>query len=123
MQDGEPHLAGTAKRPRLHLSAATAAAAGVEEGDLVTVSSDRGSLALPLVLADMPDEVVWVPTNAPGYPVRERLAAGAGAIVGVSRAQVTEAAPAPDASTAGTTATSTTATSTTAAATTATGGA
>ena len=101
MQDGEPHLAGTAKRPRLHLSAATAAAVGVEEGDLVTVSSERGSLVLPLVLADMPDEVVWVPTNAPGYPVRERLAAGAGAIVGVSRAQVTEAAPAPDASTAG----------------------
>ena len=123
MQDGEPHLAGTAKRARLHLSAATAAAAGVEEGDLVTVSSDRGSLVLPLVLADMPDEVVWVPTNAPGYPVRERLAAGAGTIVGVARAQVTEAAPAPDASTAGTTAAATSAAATSAAATSATGGA
>ena len=29
MQDGEPHLAGTRKLPRLHLSAATAAAIGV----------------------------------------------------------------------------------------------
>jgi NADH-quinone oxidoreductase subunit G len=47
---------------------------------------------LPLELADMPDSVVWVPTNAPGYPVRERLAAGSGAVVRVSRAQVTEAA-------------------------------
>ena len=90
MQDGEPHLAGTARKPCLRLSPATAAEVGAAEGELVTVGSERGSLVLPLVLADMPDRVVWVPTNAPGHPVRERLAAGSGAIVGVSRAQVTE---------------------------------
>ena len=91
MQDGEPHLAGTAKKPRLHLSPGTAAAVGAAEGELVTVSSERGSLVLPLVLADMPDSVVWVPSNAPGYPVRERLAAGSGIVVRVSRAPVTAA--------------------------------
>ena len=37
MQDGEPHLAGTRKLPRLHLSEATAAAIGAGAGDLVTV--------------------------------------------------------------------------------------
>jgi NADH-quinone oxidoreductase subunit G len=91
MQDGEPHLAGTARTPCLQLSPATAAEVGAAEGELVTVSSERGSLVLPLVLADMPDRVAWVPTNAPGYPVRERLAAGSGAVVRLSRAQVPEA--------------------------------
>ncbi len=38
------------------LSAATAAEAGVADGDLVTVATDRGSVTLPLeVVADMPD--------------------------------------------------------------------
>ena len=72
LQDGEPHLAGTARRPRLHLSAATAAALGASEGDAVTVSTDRGSLTLPLVVADLPDGVVWVPTRTADAAVRAR---------------------------------------------------
>src|SRR5699024_1322875 len=42
MQDGEPHLAGTARAPVARLSSATAQEIGVAEGEPVTVSTDRG---------------------------------------------------------------------------------
>ena len=84
LQDGEPHLAGTARRPRLHLSAANAAALHADEGDPVTVSTDRGSLTLPLAIADLPDDVVWVPTRTAGAAVRTDLAAQHGDAVSVS---------------------------------------
>ena len=85
LQDGEPHLAGTAKQARLHISAATAAEIGVAQGDLVTVSTDRGSIGLPLVLADLPDRVVWLPTRSPDAAVRRDLAAGPGDVVRLSK--------------------------------------
>jgi NADH-quinone oxidoreductase subunit G len=85
LQDGEPHLAGTAKKPRLHLSAATAAALGVADGAPVTVSTDRGSLTLPLVVADLPDDVVWVPTRTRDAHVRTDLAAAHGSVVQLAR--------------------------------------
>jgi NADH-quinone oxidoreductase subunit G len=85
LQDGEPHLAGTAKKPRLHLSAATAAALGVVDGDPVTVSTDHGSLTLPLVVADLPDGVVWVPTRTAAAHVRTDLAAAHGSAVRLSK--------------------------------------
>ena len=91
LQDGEPFLAGTAKKPRLHLSAATAAEIGAAEGAPVTVSSDRGSLTLPLVLADLPDRVVWVPMRTPDAAVRRDLAVLPGSVV---RLAVTGATPA-----------------------------
>lgn len=84
LQDGEPFLAGTAKRPRLRLSPPTAAEIGARPGDPVTVSSDRGSVTLPLVFADLPDRVVWVPTNAAGAPVRGALAARSGVVVRIA---------------------------------------
>jgi NADH-quinone oxidoreductase subunit G len=84
LQDGEPFLAGTAKQPRLHLSAATAAAVGAAEGDAVTISTDRGRLTLPLVVADLPDNVVWVPTRTPDAAIARDLAAVPGDVVRLS---------------------------------------
>jgi NADH-quinone oxidoreductase subunit G len=81
LQDGEPHLAGTAKAPVALLSPATAAEIGVAEGDPVTVATDRGAITLPLRLAPMPDRVVWLPANSAGSTVRPTLGAGAGAVV------------------------------------------
>ncbi|MCU1623633.1 MAG: NADH-quinone oxidoreductase subunit [Frankiales bacterium] len=75
LQDGEPHLAGTARSPRLHLSAATASTLGAADGDDITVTTERGSLTLPLVVAALPDDVVWVPTRTRGAAVRTDLAA------------------------------------------------
>jgi NADH-quinone oxidoreductase subunit G len=82
--DGEPFLAGTAKKPRLHLSPATAQEVGAVEGDLVTVSSDRGSVTLPLVVADLPDRVVWVPMKTDAAAVRRDLAVPPGSVVRLS---------------------------------------
>ncbi|MDT7571824.1 MAG: NADH-quinone oxidoreductase subunit [Actinomycetota bacterium] len=84
LQDGEPFLAGTAKKPRLHLSAATAAELGAGNGDPVTVSTDRGSITLPLVVAELPDRVVWVPTRTPDADIRRDLAAVQGDVVRLS---------------------------------------
>jgi NADH-quinone oxidoreductase subunit G len=84
MQDGEPFLAGTAKKPRLHLSPATAASIGASEGDAVTVSSDRGSVTLPLVVADLADGVVWLPMRTPEAAVRRDLAVLPGELVRLS---------------------------------------
>lgn len=81
MQDGEPHLAGTARKPVLRLSADTAAEIGAADGDAVTVSTPRGSISLPLVITDMPDRVVWLPLNSSGSAVHRQLGVTVGATV------------------------------------------
>ncbi|HEX5510631.1 MAG TPA: NADH-quinone oxidoreductase subunit G, partial [Actinomycetales bacterium] len=92
LQDGEPYLAGTAHRAHVRLSPATAAAVGVGDGELVSVSTERGSMSLPLVVTEMPDGVVWLPTNSAGSGVRASLAPASGALVRLSRATVEEIA-------------------------------
>ncbi|MBD3778378.1 MAG: NADH-quinone oxidoreductase subunit G [Micrococcales bacterium] len=86
LQDGEPFLAGTAKRPVARLSAATAAAAGIEPGGRVTVSTDAGAITLPVVVTDMVDHVVWLPTASAGSQVRDALHALPGDLVRVAAA-------------------------------------
>jgi NADH-quinone oxidoreductase subunit G len=39
---------------------------GVKNGDLVTVSTDRGSLALPIEVSEILDDVIWLPRNGVG---------------------------------------------------------
>ncbi len=81
LQDGEPHLARTARKPVVRLSAATAAEIGAPDGGLVVVTADRGTVTLPLAVTDMPDRVVWLPTKSPGSVVRRDLGVDAGAVV------------------------------------------
>jgi NADH-quinone oxidoreductase subunit G len=106
MQDGEPYLAGTARPVVARLSAATAAEAGVADGDKVTVATDRGSVTVPLEVVPMADHVVWLPAaelaragarpENPPYPghdpsarvgstLRAELGAGHGATVTLRR--------------------------------------
>ncbi|MBD8061678.1 NADH-quinone oxidoreductase subunit G [Oceanitalea stevensii] len=80
-QDGEPHLAGTAHRPVLRLSADRAARLGAVDGTAVTVRGPAGSITLPLAVTTMSDDIVWVPENSPGSHVHEMLGAGAGSLV------------------------------------------
>jgi NADH-quinone oxidoreductase subunit G len=92
LQDGEPYLAGTAHRAVVRLSSATAAGLGLlpgASGGAVTVSTDRGSITLPLAVTPMPDGVVWLPSNSSGSAVRATLAAGNGDIVTIARAVAT----------------------------------
>jgi NADH-quinone oxidoreductase subunit G len=81
LTEGDPHLGGTARPPVVRLGKATAEALGVAEGEAVTVGTDRGALTLPVEITDMPDGVVWLPTNSPGATVRRSLGAASGAIV------------------------------------------
>ncbi|HWB34428.1 MAG TPA: NADH-quinone oxidoreductase subunit G [Rugosimonospora sp.] len=79
--DGDQALAGTARPPVARLSKATAARLGVAEGEAVTVGTARGAITLPAALTDLPDGVVWVPTNSPGSTLRRTLGVGEGAVV------------------------------------------
>jgi NADH-quinone oxidoreductase subunit G len=87
MQDGEPSLAGTARPAVARMSAATAAQAGVADGDKVTVATDHGSVTVPAEIVPMADDVVWLP--AAGLPggstIRAELGAGHGAMVTLRR--------------------------------------
>ncbi|MCV7123361.1 molybdopterin-dependent oxidoreductase, partial [Mycobacterium lacus] len=81
LQDGEPHLAGTARKPVVRLSPDTAAEIGAADGDDVTVSTSRGSITLPLSVTDMPNRVVWLPLNSPGSAVHQELGVTIGGVV------------------------------------------
>jgi NADH-quinone oxidoreductase subunit G len=81
LQDGEPHLAGTARTPVVRLSAATAGAIGAADGDNVTVSTSHGEVTLPLTITELPEHVVWLPLNSPGSAVHRQLGVTPGAVV------------------------------------------
>jgi NADH-quinone oxidoreductase subunit G len=84
LQDGEPHLAGTARPAVARLSAATAAEIGAADGQPVTVATPTGAITLPLTITEMPDRVVWVPLNSPGSQTNVALGASPGAVVAIS---------------------------------------
>ena len=84
LQDGEPHLAGTARPVVARLSAATAAGIGASDGEAVTVSTARGSIVLPLEITEMADGVVWLPLNSPGSAVHRELGVTIGAVVTIN---------------------------------------
>ncbi len=86
MQDGAPQLAATARRSVAFLSSATLAGLGLAEDDLVTVSTEHGSITLPAENADLPDGVVWVPECSADSMVHMSLGASAGAVVTLSAA-------------------------------------
>lgn len=85
-QDGEPHLAGTARKPVARTSAATAEKFGVA-GEVKVVGA-RGAITLPLVITDMPDGVVWVPQCSPGSTVHETLGVRDGEAVSLKTVEV-----------------------------------
>ncbi|SDD45115.1 NADH-quinone oxidoreductase subunit G [Actinokineospora iranica] len=84
LQDGEPHLAGTARPVVARLSLKTATALRVPVTGTVAVSTDRGTVTVPIEVADLPDGVVWLPGNSGPSAVRRVLGVGHGAVVSVS---------------------------------------
>jgi len=91
MQDGEPHLAATARAALALVNAATARSLGIEPGQPVTVSTATGSVTLPLAVGEVADGVVWLPANSQGRGVHADLGAGPGAVVSVAAAEVAPA--------------------------------
>ncbi|GAB3883009.1 NADH-quinone oxidoreductase subunit G [Microbispora bryophytorum subsp. camponoti] len=78
MQDGEPYLAGTARTVAALLSEATAAEIGAVDGGKIAIGDD---LIVPVRIADLPDRVVWLPSNSAGLSVTRDLRAVGGDIV------------------------------------------
>jgi NADH-quinone oxidoreductase subunit G len=64
LQDGEANLAGTARKASARISKTRAEKIGVSEGELISISSDLGSLKLPVEISEMSDNEIWVPRNS-----------------------------------------------------------
>jgi NADH-quinone oxidoreductase subunit G len=71
MQEGEPHLAATARPTVAKLSEATLSALG--NPAMVTVTGPAGSITLPAEAADVLDDVVWLPMNSEGCVINRDL--------------------------------------------------
>ncbi|MFG3017988.1 NADH-quinone oxidoreductase subunit G [Streptomyces sp. NPDC048254] len=93
LQEGDEALAGTRHTAHARLSAATAAEAGIENGDLVAVTSAAGTVELPLRITEMPDRVVWLPLNSVGGGVASDTGALPGALVRIGPAATAGEAP------------------------------
>ncbi|MFD8001073.1 NADH-quinone oxidoreductase subunit G [Streptomyces mirabilis] len=93
LQEGDDALAGTRHAARARVSAATAAEAGVKEGDLLAVTSSAGTVELPLQITEMPDRVVWLPLNSTGGGVASDTGALPGALVRIGPATLVGEAP------------------------------
>jgi NADH-quinone oxidoreductase subunit G len=73
MLDGDEYLKATGHRAALLVSRPTLAGLGIEEGQLATIATDRGSMELPVGIADLPDHVVWAPSSAVGTTLSAQL--------------------------------------------------
>ncbi|WP_189315745.1 NADH-quinone oxidoreductase subunit G [Streptomyces brasiliensis] len=93
LQEGDDALAGTRHAARARVSAATAAEAGVKDGDLLAVSGPAGTVELPLQVTGMPDRVVWLPLNSAGGGVASDTGALPGALVRIGPAPLAGEAP------------------------------
>ncbi|MFD3925897.1 NADH-quinone oxidoreductase subunit G [Streptomyces sp. NPDC058614] len=93
LQEGDDALAGTRHAARARVSAATAAEAGVKEGDLLAVTGLFGVVELPLQITEMPDRVVWLPLNSTGGGVASDTGALPGALVRIGPATLATDAP------------------------------
>ena len=81
LQEGDEALAATRHRAVARLSAATAAEAGVADGEELAVSGPAGEVRLPLQVTRMPDRVVWLPLNSTGGGVGSDTGARPGELV------------------------------------------
>jgi NADH-quinone oxidoreductase subunit G len=84
LQREEPALAGTARPPVARLGKNAARRLGLADGDRLTVTGATGSISLPVLITEMPDQVVWLPMRSPGSEVRSQLGTGPGGVVTLS---------------------------------------
>ncbi|MFI1681194.1 NADH-quinone oxidoreductase subunit G [Streptomyces sp. NPDC020607] len=96
LQDGDEALAGTRHAAHARVSAATAAEAGVKDGDLLSVAGPAGATELPLQITEMPDRVVWLPLNSTGGGVTSDTGARPGDLVRIGPAVLPEPSEAPE---------------------------
>ncbi|MGW1282707.1 NADH-quinone oxidoreductase subunit G [Streptomyces sp. NPDC002586] len=93
LQEGDEALAGTRHAAHARVSAATAAEAGVQDGEVLAVTGSAGTVELPLRITEMPDRVVWLPLNSVGAGVASDTGARPGSLVRIGPATLAEQAP------------------------------
>ena len=86
MQDGEPNLAGTARKSVAVISAKRAAALNVSDGDLLKISNANGAILLPALIEEIHDDAVWAPRNSAGSELLRILATASNSVVTVVKA-------------------------------------
>ena len=64
LQEGEANLAGTARKATARISKGRAEKLGVVDGEKISISSDLGSIKLPIEISEMSDNDIWVPRNS-----------------------------------------------------------
>ncbi|MYZ08155.1 molybdopterin-dependent oxidoreductase, partial [Streptomyces sp. SID2999] len=93
LQQGDEALAGTRHAAHARVSAATAAEAGVKDGDALAVTGPAGTTAFPLEITEMPDRVVWLPLDSAGRGVASDTGARPGSLVRIGPAALADEAP------------------------------
>jgi NADH-quinone oxidoreductase subunit G len=81
MQEGEPHLAATARPSLVAVSSAMFEQLGKPE--VITVTGPKGSITLPAQVAEVSSESVWLPMNSPESHIYAQLGCGYGEVVTV----------------------------------------
>ena len=61
LQEGEEHLAGTARRTVVVISPKRAQTMGVVDGDQLKISTAHGSVTLSALVENIHDDAVWAP--------------------------------------------------------------
>ncbi|CAN2175177.1 NuoG NADH dehydrogenase/NADH,ubiquinone oxidoreductase 75 kD subunit (chain G) [Candidatus Nanopelagicaceae bacterium] len=86
LQQGEEHLAGTARQTVAVISPKRAQALGVVDGDQLKVSTALGSVTLSALVENIHDDAVWAPRNSRGSQLLVNLGVAHGAVVTVVKA-------------------------------------
>ena len=86
LQTGESNLAGTARKSVVVLSSNRASSLGVNNGDSVKVSTERGTVTLPAQIEAIADDYIWIPRNSLGSQSIVALGAASGVVVSVVKA-------------------------------------
>lgn len=86
LQAGEANLAGTARASVARISAARANELGVTTGDLVSVSTERGTITVPAEVSDINDSCVWLARNSESSQAIATLGSVSGEVVTVVKA-------------------------------------
>jgi predicted molibdopterin-dependent oxidoreductase YjgC len=84
LQKGEPHLAATAREAVAKVSATTASAHNLVDGNLIVIASNAGKMVLPVEIADVAAETIWVPLNSDGSTPLVNLSCTLGDSISVS---------------------------------------
>jgi NADH-quinone oxidoreductase subunit G len=86
LQEGEEHLAGTARRTVAVISPTRAQSMGVVDGDQLKISTAQGSVTLSALVENIHDDAVWAPRNSRGSQLLVNLGVAHGAVVTVVKA-------------------------------------